>query len=63
MTFAEPPTRRLERANPIPGQAPDAIGDTAGDPPCGLDKVCPACGLLTGADEPACPRCGEAMPV
>ena len=47
MTFAEPPTRRLERANPIPGQAPDAIGDTAGDPLCWLDKVCPACGLLT----------------
>ena len=61
MTFAEPASPRLEPATPAPNQH-TPCDDTAGDPVCWLDKVCPTCGLLTGTDEPTCPRCGDAMP-
>ena len=61
MTFPEPTNPPLERANPVTEQARN-VDDTAGDPVCWLDKVCPTCGRLTGDDEPTCPRCGDAMP-
>ncbi len=61
MTFAEPASPRPERATPVTEQAPRA-DDTAGDPVCWLDKVCPTCGLLTGTEDPTCPRCGDTMP-
>ena len=40
MTFAEPASTLLERASRITEQA-DTGEDTAGDPVCWLDKVCP----------------------
>jgi hypothetical protein len=61
MTFEEPTSPPLERANPRSEQAHN-VDDSAGDPVCWLDKVCPTCGRLTGDDEPSCPRCGDAMP-
>jgi len=37
-------------------------GDEDGDPVCWLDRVCPDCGLFTGANPPPrCPRCGGAL--
>jgi hypothetical protein len=61
MAYAEPTNPPQERANPVTEQARNG-DDAAGDPVCWLDKVCPTCGLLTGAAEPICPRCGDALP-
>lgn len=61
MTFAKPASPRLGPATPSPEPA-HTMDDTAGDPVCWLDKVCPTCGLLTGTDDPACPRCGDVIP-
>lgn len=61
MSSSEPTSPPLERATPNTEHT-HTIDDTAGDPVCWLDKVCPTCGLLTGTDEPTCPRCGDAMP-
>lgn len=60
MTVAEPVSPALERETHGAQQA-RSVDDTAGDPVCWLDKVCPACGLLTGSDDPTCPRCGDTM--
>ena len=60
MTCAEPASPRLEPTTPSPEPA-HTMDDTAGDPVCWLDKVCPTCGLLTGTDDAACPRCGDVM--
>jgi hypothetical protein len=62
-----PPPHRPGGAAATPNPAPIAdqaprTDDTAGDPVCWLDKVCPTCGLLTGTDDTTCPRCGDALP-
>ncbi|MEV8455701.1 hypothetical protein AB0467_26145 [Streptomyces sp. NPDC052095] len=43
-----------------PAPAPAAPTYEAGEPPCMLDRVCPACGHLSQDPEPLfCSRCGE----
>ncbi|HZG03679.1 MAG TPA: hypothetical protein VE546_08910 [Streptomyces sp.] len=46
---------------PAGGLAP--AGDGGGEPPCLLDRVCPACGRMNErAGVVACERCGEPLP-
>ena len=61
MTFAEPASPRLGRTTADTERVRN-VDDTAGDPVCWLDKVCPTCGRLNGTDDPTCPRCGDTMP-
>lgn len=61
ITCPEAAPARLERAAASTERV-HVADDTAGDPVCWLDKVCPTCGLLPDTDDLNCPRCGDAMP-
>ncbi|MGY1635330.1 MarR family transcriptional regulator [Geodermatophilus sp. SYSU D00742] len=47
-------------ADPAPRRPVEPEG---GDPPCWLQRVCPACGRMADEDPPThCPACGELLP-